>query len=381
MICPKCNVLNEDGHSFCVNCGTTILQNQSGRTDIPPTVQIPSGNLPPPQNYTPAPSIQTSVLPQYQHSDPTFQQQFAHAAEPPKRSNTVWWIGGIFLIFLLLGGGGTAAYLVSRNSGGAEVLPGHFGLFSQNQDKNAVNEIKKQDFTSLLTAKEDFAKNDSLPVLEEKPNLILFAENNDIPLNDLKLVQLDSIKDDGTLKQLDFQAAPVEGRPEMKRMRVPESLAIGKYAFALFDGYLEEGKHKLWAFQIKTSSRADNGEMAKNATLPLKPKDKEDTKDKSTTDETVSKNVREPAMPTNTHVPTDQQPSGSKAAYLTQGNVVMRSGPSQNTSKIGGFRRGQKVYVLSYSDNYEYFNNLYSNYAYVQTESGKRGWVYAAFVR
>lgn len=379
MLCPNCNVLNEEKNMFCVNCGTNFVRNQSGQTDVPPTIQMPS--ITPPPDYNTSNSVETSVLPNYQQSNPGFQQQYTPGAShihQSKKSKTMFWAGGIFLLLLLLGGGGAAAYFLSQNSANAGALPEHFGLFSQNNDKNKLNEIKKQDFTNLLTAKEEFEKDDDLPVLPNKPNLILFAENNNIPLNDLKLVQIDSIKDDGSLKQLDFQAAPVEGKPEMKRIRVSESLSNGKYAFALFDGFMDDGKHKLWAFQIKNSGTSDNGDLAKITTLNLKPK--EEKKDKPTTEE-KSPTTTENAPPANAAIPSIPQPSGVRVATLTQGNVVMRSGPSQNTAKIGGFKRGQKVYVINYSDNYEYFNNLYSNYAYVQTESGKRGWVYAAFIK
>jgi uncharacterized protein YgiM (DUF1202 family) len=65
---------------------------------------------------------------------------------------------------------------------------------------------------------------------------------------------------------------------------------------------------------------------------------------------------------------------------------VLRSGPTQLSGKIGNVRMGQKLYVIEYSDRYETFitkdgRELNSNYAYVQTESGKRGWVYAAFIK
>ena len=181
--------------------------------------------------------------------------------------------GGLLVLLLLLIGGGAAVYFVNKNSASSESLPAHFGLFFQNQDKNAISEIKKQDFTSVTAAKDEILKNENLPNFPSQPNFVLYAENNDIPLADLKLIQLDSIKEDGSLKQLDIQAAPVEGKPEMKRIRIPESVANGKYAFALFNGYFDEGKHKFWAFSVKNDAKSDNGEIAKNINLNLKPKD------------------------------------------------------------------------------------------------------------
>lgn len=379
MICPNCSVLNEKGNLFCVNCGTHFTNDASGQGHSSPGIQMPSVNIPQP-DYNTANSAETSVLPQYQKSIPNFQQpQFtpgANYVQPPGRSNALL-IGGGLLVFLLLVGGAAAAYFLSKNTSSAETLPAHFGLFFQNQDKNATSEIKKQDFVSFLTAKDEILKNESLPTLPAQPNFILYAENNDIPLTDLKLVQMDSIKDDGSLKQLDFQAAPVEGKPEMKRIRLSENMAGGKYAFALTNGYFDEGKHKLWAFSVKNDSKSDNGDLAKNITLNLKPKDEKQQNPAAKNNLQTNEN---PTLPPPETVSVSQ-PSGSRVGYITQGNVVMRAGPTQSSAKVGGFRGGQKIYIINYSGNYESFKNLYSNYAYVQTENGKRGWVYAAFIR
>ena len=136
---------------------------------------------------------------------------------------------------------------------------------------------------------------------------------------------------------------------------------------------LDEGKHKLWAFQVRNTEKSDNGDLAKAMTLAMKPKP-------SPTPPTVAvKQPNVPAPPINT--PSVPPPSGGQVAVVSSGNVVLRAGASQASSKIGGLSRGQRVYVIEYSSQYERFQNLYSNYAYIQTDSGKRGWVYAAYIR
>lgn len=376
MLCPNCNFSNEGKNVFCVNCGANFNPNQSNQMNVPPTVQMPSVNFPPP-NYNTGNSVETSVLPNYQQSNQQYQYQFtpnSNIIEPPRKPNTLFWVGGIFVFLLILGG--AAAYFLTQNSANVEVLPEHFGLFSQDGENKKLSKLKKQEFTSLLTAKEDLEKDDDLPVLDAQPNLILFAENNDIPYKDLKLIEIDSIKDDGSLKQVDFQAAPVDGKPEMKRMRVAESIAEGKYAFALIDGFMDDGKHKLWAFEIKDSGKSSNGDLAKNVTLDLKPKE-EKLKEEKLKEEKPKQTPVKPVVVS--------QPPNSSVGYVKMSNVIMRSGPSQNSSAIGKFRAGQKVYILYYSDNYEYFQGqsgtYHSNYARVITDSGKEGWIYAAFIR
>ena len=81
-----------------------------------------------------------------------------------------------------------------------------------------------------------------------------------------------------------------------------------------------------------------------------------------------------------------EPPPNSTVAYANTANVVLRSGPSQSSSKVGTIAKGQKLFIIKYSDNWEWFvtrdgREIESNYAYVQTENGKRGWVFAAFIQ
>lgn len=405
MICGKCNQFNEEGNLFCVKCGETL----SAIPNLPQTVIAPpphSPNVPRTEEYpnlnnqdrlsqptvfiaganynTNQDNFQNSQA-NYQHSQqnfqpsmPSYQQSFPYIQQPPtrKKSRAGLWIGLGLMFALILGGGAIGGFLLlNKPLTKSEVLPDHLGMFFQNADKTQINEIKKQDFTSALTGKDSILKDGGLPEIESKPNFVLYSDGTDIPLADLKFVDLDSINKDGSLKQIEFKAAPFAGKPEMKRIWFDENLAKGKYAFAVFDGYFDEGKHKFWAVEVKNSDKNDNGGLAKTMNLDLKNKNATTQK---TSDSNSSTNVV-----TETKVPA---PSNSTVAYCTSNNVVLRSGASQNTTKIGSLYKGQKLYVMQYSSQYEYFTDkngreLYANYAYIQTESGKRGWVYTAYIK
>lgn len=405
MNCPKCNIFNEQGNLFCVNCGETltavsnlpptVVSNQNPSANSQPTEQFPSiysqESVSQPTVYSGTPnyntnpnSYQNSQIkfpqspPNYQPSMTGFNPSIPYPAPPVKKSRAGMWIGLGFLLVLILGGGAIGAYLlINKPFTKSEILPDHLGMFFQNAEKTQISEIKKQDFTNALTGKDTILKDGGLPEIESKPNIVLYSDGTDIPLSDLKVVDLDSINKDGSMKQIEYKAAPIEGKTEMKRIWFNENLAKGKYAFAVFDGFLDEGKHKFWAFEVKNSDKNDNGNLAKSVNLDLKNKN-------STTVKTSESNTNSNAnVVTETKVPA---PSNATVAYCTSNNVVMRSGASQNTAKIGSLYRGQKIYVIQYSNNYETFINkdgreLYANYAYIQTEGGKRGWVYTAYIK
>jgi hypothetical protein len=271
-----------------------------------------------------------------------------------------------FAAIVLLGAIGAAAgvfWYWQRTT--SEALPDHLGLFAQRQDRSQLDEIKKLDISNAIEGKDLLLKNESLPSLDPNPAIILYADGNDVPVTDLRLIQLDTIKEDGSFKQIEFQASPVEGKAEMKHLRVPGGIANGKYAFALIDGYLNEGKHKFWPFQVKTSVKSDNGSELRAVTVSLKPTP------------TPIPSVKTPVPTPNSMPP----PSGGTIAYCTTSNLVLRNGPSQDAYKLRNLRRGEKVYILRYSENTEVFNGIVSQFAYVQTESGQTGWVFAAFLR
>ena len=396
MICPNCQTINENENVFCVNCGATVtrgasvigdtkaptesfqypLPNQPTQNLTPTEFSQSSANIPPPtQVYNTSNSMETAVVPVNQFGAASM-HNFAPAVLPaavqqPANNNVkklVLLAGLVFVGLVAIGLGGF--FLLKKQSTSAEVLPEHLGMFLQSVNKDKIDELKKQDFTNALTGKDELLKDESLASAESDPNLLIYSDSKEISLNDLRLIQLDTIKPDGTLKQLDFQAAPVDGKPDIKRIRIPEGLANGKYAFAMLDGYLDEGKHKFWAFQVKNAEKTNNDSTLKSSTVSLKPKDKKTNSDNT-------ENVQKPIVPA---------PSGATTRYLSIGNVVLRSGPSQTYSSVGKLRANQKVYVVGYSSDYETFispktgKSYYSNYAQVQTESGQKGWVYAAFL-
>lgn len=385
MNCPHCNAENEVDNVFCVNCGKSIApaKNLAATTLPSPTEYYPSGQLNPPENSPE--SVQTVLKPNAQnHSSAqnySTRQDFNASIPfqtPPveeRKSGKGIWIG-LGLVFLLIGGAIGGYFLLKNptNVGTApEILPDHLGMFIKNSDKNNLTEIGKQDYTNAVQAKDDLLKNDALPVAEDKPNLFLYADSKEVPLGDLKLIQLDSIKDDGSLKQINYQAAPIDGKPEIKRLRVPDGLANGKYAFALFDGFLDEGKHKFWAFQVKNAAKSDNGDLAKAFSLSMKPKT-------NATNTNSAANTNPNPNPPPTPKPAPSAPAGAQVAYCKSSNVVMRNSPKLDGKKINALKRGQKIYIINYSDNYDSWNGMEGNWAYVQTENGSRGWVFAPLI-
>jgi len=283
----------------------------------------------------------------------------------------------ILIVLGAIGAGSFYLWQQQRNPQTAEVLPGHIGMFVQTADKTAVNEIKKTDVVNALDEKEKLLSDESLPVFEENSGLILFSDAKEVPVTDLKLIQLDTIEESGNLKQIDFQASPIEGKTEMKRLRVSGGLATGKYAFALFNGYLNEGNHKFWAFQVKDSKKADNNDIAKSTSISVKDSEKSDDKDKSKETETAERKDVPPPPKKDTKVP---PPSGARVAYCNGSNVVLRGSPSLTGKKIGSLSLKQRIYIINYSENYDEWRGTTANWAYIQTEGGARGWVFTPFV-
>ncbi len=408
MMCPKCNALNDINNAFCVNCGeifrstsnlpptltapdnydpptptqdSAIPQNQNNDFLSTPTVfggQPPNYNQPHPNYNQPPPNFNQPQQANYNQSHQNFNPSTAGfnpsipyiPQPPPPKSRLGLWIGlGVFLLLLLGGGIIGAVLLLNKTKTTPEVLPTHLGIFFQNNEKTTVEEIKKQDLTNALEEKDKILKDESMPALASKPNLILYSDGKDIPLGDLKLIQLDTVKNDGTMKQIDFKATPVEGKTEIKRLWLTENLAKGKYAFALLDGFFDDGKHKFWVFQIKESDKTDNGNLAKDLTVSLKNKSKN------------SNSNTEVTKVSPTPKPTVAPPVGSRTAYASTNNVVIRSGPSLSAQKIGNLKRGQKIYVMGNSTNYDSWNGLEGTWANVQTESGQRGWVFSPLIK
>lgn len=377
MNCPFCNAENDNDNLFCVSCGKNFALVNSGASTQPSPTQYYNVNQLNQTENSPE-SVQTAFPPAQHFNQPSqnFNPSIPYVPAAPKQKSSVKFVLlGAAALLLLIGGAIGAFFLLNKPTATAEALPDHLGMFVQNKEKNNLAELSKYDSANAVQAKEELLKNETLPAVEDKPNFILYSDGKDIPLGDLKLVQLDSIKDDGTVKQINFQAAPIEGKSEIKKLRVPDGLANGKYAFALFVGFLDEGKHKFWAFEVKNAQKNDNGDLAKAFSLSMKPKQTAPASN-SNSDSTNTTIVKAPPTPK----PEPIAPAGSRVAYCNSSNVVMRGSPSLTAKKVSALRRGQKIYVINYSDNYDYWNGMEGNWAYVQTESGSRGWVFTPLI-
>ena len=383
MNCPNCNQENDNDNIFCVSCGGHLAPpiNSGATTQPSPTQYYNPGQINKPDDapesvqtaFAPAPNINASPAPQFDASIPYI------AAAPKRKSNGKFVLFGALALLLLIGAVVGAVFIFNSQTKttSAERLPDHLGLFLLNKEADNFSELSKQDSTNAVLTKDDLLKNDALPATDEKPTLILYSDGKDIPFGDLKLVQLDTIKDDGSLKQINFQASPVEGKPEMKRLRIADGLANGKYAFALFDGFLDEGKHKFWAFQVKNAAKTDNGDLAKALSFSVKPKTAAPSNNSINSANSATTPIVKVAP---TPKPETAAPAGARVAYSASSNVIMRNAPSLTARKVNGLQRGQKVYVINYSSNYDSWNGMEGNWAYVQTESGGRGWVFTPLI-
>ena len=367
MKCPKCSTVNDDEYVFCVNCGISFNEPQTIRSAPPPTETYP--------RHTGAEAGSTRA------PDAEFETFVKHPASPespitrcPDDSRRRMWpiVLGICL-FLLAGAGLAAVLLINRQTARTELLPDHLGLFAANKERNQLVEIRRHDLTNALTGAETLLKDETLLDVEEMPELLLYAESTDVPLTNLRAVVLDSIKADGTVKEIDFQASLVEGKPAIKRLRFPSGLPPGRFAFVLFDGFLDEGNHRLWAFQVKRSTRARNSDLTRMGKLSVKSID-------SGSNTNGQPGSSDPANVAPVQKPAISLPVGSRIAFCNATDVLVRRSPSLNARQTGRLNRGQKIFVIEYSTNFDNWNGTTANWAFIQTESGKRGWVFTPFI-
>ena len=102
-------------------------------------------------------------------------------------------------------------------------------------------------------------------------------------------------------------------------------------------------------------------------------KDKDKDKDKEATNKPA-------ATPTSTPKPKVSAPVGATVAYCNGGNVLVRDSPSLNGRKVNTLKKGEKVFVIEESDNYDEWQGTEANWAYIQKEDGSRGWVFTPFI-
>jgi|GEM_PF-3082722 len=299
-------------------------------------------------------------------------QHFSGSVTPVQRKSKVPYI--VLALLLISSLAGLAYFLLQRGSGKPEgLLPDHFGIFVRNKEK--LDELRRAEFRDVIQGRDALLGDSSLPRVDPKPTLILYAEGQDIPVNDLKLVQLDSIDPGGKVPYWNYQVAPIENHPGMKQIKVAGGLPSGKYAFALLTGYMDEGNHKFWPFQVKDDAPmpADTPQLA---ALPLKPK-----MASTTNTPAQSPPVSAPSAPS-APAPASAPPTGAGLAYCTANNVVLRGAPNLNGPKVGKLSMGQRLYVIQLSSNYDTWRGITANWAYVQPENSTvRGWVFAHFIR
>lgn len=316
-------------------------------------------------NNYPSYESQTVVTPLHSLSSgnisvPQYMSAQQHVGARPKQSKTPFILVGAAAVVVL----GLAGFFLIPSFLQKTVLPDHFGLFNKKAD--LLTELRAREFSNLLKGRDELNEDSSLPIVESNANLILYSDQQTIPSVDLKLIKLDTIKPDGNIENWEYQIAPIDGNSELKQIKVRSGLPKGRYALALFKGNLDEGTHKLWAFQVE--SGAETPADPQMIALALKP-----TPAPTPTPQIITKTVP---------VPQQSFAFSGPTAVCTQGNVVLRSSPTiSDFNKIGRLDRGQTVGVLTYSSNYETWNGITSRWVQVQTASGKVGWVFGAFLR
>ncbi len=262
----------------------------------------------------------------------------------------------VFIGLLAIGVGGY--FIVSKLLVKKEILPQTVGMFVQTKDKDKIDEIKKQDFTNAVDAKDKLLKDEGLTKVENNQTLLLFTDEKEFKTSELRLIQLDTIKPDGNLKQIDFQTESVADKAEIKRVKLPENLANGKYAFAVLDGFLDEGKHKFWAFQVTNSDKANNDAILKPSTVAPKSKDKK-------------KSDKTPETP----------PTVESYVYPKSNGTILRSEPSLTASKVDTLTSSDRLYVIKISDNTTVWRKITGYWANVKTDDGTTGWVFAPLLK
>ncbi|OLE50733.1 MAG: hypothetical protein AUG51_26650 [Acidobacteria bacterium 13_1_20CM_3_53_8] len=362
MNCQQCGTEIIAGERFCRNCGASAYGTAptvSDKTFVLPQQQQPTQGYAAPQTTPAWQPQQSAPLPPF--SPPVI------AAAPPRRSASKWpliFVAGLIAV-VAIGAIAFFALRAMRNSNSVAAsgaLPDHFGIFVR--DGDSLNELRRRDFSNAVEGRDSINNDSSLVRADGMPTVILYAEAQDIPVADLKLVQVDSIDSDGNAKYWSYQVSPVEGRSGMKQIKVAGGLPTGRYAFALFNGYVNEGNHKLWPFEVENgvSSPSESPQVAK---LQVKP-----------TPSPTPAQSRQPA----TAQQQQMGPPGARLGYCNDNNVVVRAMPDLNGAKINKLDRGQKVWVLGVSPNYSTWNGITSNWTQVQTYDGSRGWVFSPFI-
>lgn len=369
MSCSNCGTEIPLNERYCRNCGHEAIS-------LDPTISAGAQTLrgaPPP------------VIPPHREQAAETARMWAApstgqisaplpSASPPRRSPfLIPLIAASVLLVLALGGVFAYFLLREKESGttgaGAEAagpLPDHFGVFLRDGEK--LTELRRLDFSDAIKGRDAMLGDAALTRADARPVLILYAEPQDIPTSDLKLVQLDGIDPGGSVRYWQFQVAPVDnGRRGMKQIKVPDGLPAGKYALALLRDYLNEGNHKFWPFQV-TEGAASPG-TPQVATLQVK-------SSPSSAPTPVASSTPRPAS-----TPPPPPPSGGTLAYCNDDNVVLRGTPSLDGPKLNRLMRGQKLWVIGVSSNKSSWGGVTANWTHVQLyDRSQTGWVFSPFI-
>ncbi len=357
MTCPQCGTVNNAEYIYCVNCGTSIPGKPSSFPDDEP-------------------SVETAYLPVRPPAPPTqhFEQPFEPTITENKKSKFPIVLLGVGLLGILIAAVAVGGYfLLDRSRQTADVLPDHLGIFYLDQNKTKTNELAKVESGNVIESKEKLLTAAVNSRSVGTPDIILYADGADIPLADLKFIDLSSIEADGNMKQIEFQAVPIEGKSAMKRLKFPSGVSNGKYAFAVFNGNLNDGKHRLWPIQVENSSKADNNDVAKIMTLDVSEK-------VANVSENTNTNIANTSVPIATPKPKAEAPVGSTVAFCNSSDVIVRASAGLDAKRLTKLKKGQRVFVIRYSENTDMWKGTESNWAYIQTENGKRGWVFTPFI-
>jgi hypothetical protein len=73
-------------------------------------------------------------------------------------------------------------------------------------------------------------------------------------------------------------------------------------------------------------------------------------------------------------------PRGSRIAFSTTNNVLVREKPDLSAKAIDKLTKGQTIYVTNFSENSTEWKDLSGRWARIQTETGTQGWVFEPFV-
>lgn len=330
--CSNCKTRCHETEIFCSNCGNSLQQ-----TGTQPTI----------------------VLPLPTHISQPVSAPFGNAVlNQNRQKNSVKKLLPVLITIALLGGLSVFGYFALRRPQAAEILPGHFGIFARNNDQ--LVQLPQRETKDLLAERTALKEQDNLPQVKTRPIFVVYNEG-EFPATDLKLMSLDSINDDGSYKTQNLQVAPLEANASMKQIRLSDALPPGKYALARIDGKANDGKHLLWLFEIPAGENGSEAVLLETAQLELKP------------------------LPSPSSAPVKTvfipPPPDSRPAFCNNNNVVVRSAPNLYASPIGKASRGQPLYVTQTSTNFDNWQGIVSNWAYVQVgNTNRRGWVFHHFV-